>query len=310
MKLLHGFEDPECYRDGFVAIGNFDGVHRGHQSMIATLIGHARSHSAPAVVLTFDPHPIELLRPGQAPPNLTTLRTKAELMRELGVDCVIAYPTDSAFLNLTPDAFFHRIVQDELRARGMVEGPNFFFGKDRAGNVETLKSLCGAAGLLLEVVSPVQVGDQIVSSSAIRAQITQGQVAEAAEMLGRPYRVFGHVVSGSVRGGTLGFPTANLAGVETLLPHDGVYAGIAHCHAGAFAAAINLGSNPTFGESERKLEVHLLDYSDRLYGQELGVDFLDRLRDIARFESREALQQQVQQDVDAARALAQPWLGR
>lgn len=305
MLLQRGFEDRSAFRGGYVSIGNFDGVHRGHRQMISVLVGKAKGDAVPAVVLTFDPHPIRLLRPQHAPPSLSTLQYKAELLGECGVDCVIAYPTDEALLDLTPDEFFDRIVRGELDARGLVEGANFFFGRDRAGDIETLRTLCDSAGISLDVVPPVHFGDRVVSSSAVRADIAAGRMAHAVRLLGHPYRIHGVVARGADRGGALGFPTANLEGVETLLPADGVYAGVAHREGRGFPAAINVGHNPTFGQTVRKLEVHLVGFAGDLYGQTLEVDFLERLRDVARFDSADELQKQLARDVQRVEALAE-----
>ena len=305
MILLHAFSDPSAYRGGIVAIGNFDGVHRGHQSMIEVLVRRAKTEQAPAVVLTFDPHPITLLRPGHAPASLSTLPWKAQLLGECGVDCVIAYPTDEALMNLTPPQFFDRIVQDKLNARGLVEGPNFFFGRDRAGDISTLLSLCEVADVSLDVVPAVRFDDRMVSSSAVRSAITDGRIAAAVGLLGHPFRVRGMVVRGSGRGADIGFPTANLENVETLMPADGVYAGRAYDSGRSYPAAINVGSNPTFNDPTRKMEVHLVGFTGELYGQPLDVDFLARLRETLRFESVAELQLQVERDVEQARALAE-----
>src|SRR5579863_7407368 len=225
VQVYRGLDDAAPCRNGFVSIGNFDGVHRGHQSMIAALIRNARQHDAPAVVFTFDPHPIALLRPGQSPPPLSTTERKIEILSQCGVDGVIVYPTDQELLQLTPQEFFDRIVLGRLQARGLVEGPNFFFGRNRAGNVETLRGFCGAAGIELEIVAPVVVDDHLVSSSEIRRLICEGRVREAGALLGAIYRVSGTVVRGAERGRTIGFSTANLEGIRTVLPRDGVYAG-------------------------------------------------------------------------------------
>jgi len=308
MRILHGFDAPDAYRGGYVSIGNFDGVHRGHQSMVKLLTDRAHAENVPAVVFTFDPHPISILRPEAAPPPLTTTAQKAEIMESLGVDVMIAYPTDQALLDLTPDEFFTRIILGEIGARGLVEGPNFFYGRQRAGNVVTLKRSCDAAGLSLDVVSPVRVGERLVSSSSIRERIAAGDVAAASEMLGRHYRVRGVVSEGARRGRTIGFPTANLAQVATLLPADGVYAGIASVGGNRYAAALNLGPNPTFDEAQRKLEAHLLDFSGDLYGQTLDLEFIARIRDTIRFENLEDLISQLNLDVAATRELAKPEL--
>lgn len=303
MVLLRGFDRPDAYRGGFVSIGNFDGVHLGHQSMIAALVNHARAVGVPAVVLTFDPHPIELLRPHDVPPRLCTLDRKAELLEECGVDCVIAYPTDRALLALTPEQFFDRIIRREIGATGLVEGPNFCFGRDRSGDVATLQSLCDQAGVTLEVVSPVSVGQQLVSSSAIRKLIVAGEIERASELLGRAYRVRGRVVQGAVRGETIGFPTANLEDVHTLLPCDGVYAALAGHHGRFDPAAVHLGGNPTFDDNRRKLEVHLLNFEGDLYDCRLDVDFLKRLRDTMSFPDAAALRSQIERDVELVRSV-------
>jgi riboflavin kinase / FMN adenylyltransferase len=303
MQLLRGFTDTDRYRGGFVAIGNFDGVHRGHQRMIGTLVAQARDAGLPAVVMTFDPHPIALLTPGRVPPTLSTLERKAELIGACGVDVLIAYPTDQTLLNLTPEEFFEQIIRDRLQAQGLVEGPNFGFGKDRTGDVDTLQSLCDRDGLVLTIVDAVACDNEpVVSSSAIRRTIAAGDLSRAVAMLGHPYRLTGVVESGAKRGTGLGFPTANIAGVQTLLPPDGVYAGCCVIAGETYAAAVHLGPNPTFADQTRKLEVHVLDFAGDLYGQRLSVDLIDRVRDTMRFESTQSLQQQLQRDIETVRS--------
>jgi riboflavin kinase/FMN adenylyltransferase len=304
MHISHGFDDAAGLRNGFVSIGNFDGVHRGHQSMIAVLTRHAKTAGAPSVIFTFDPHPIALLRPGQSPPPLSTTERKIELLAQHGVDGVIVYPTDQPLLQLSPREFFDQIVIDRLDVRGLVEGPNFFFGHDRAGNIETLRDFCREAGKVLEIIPPVAVAGLLVSSSEIRRLIAAGQVRQAAGLLGCPYRISGSVVRGAERGRTIGFPTANLEGIRTVLPCDGVYAGRAKSGTTWYAAGINIGPNPTFADQDRKLEVHFIDYAGDLYGARVAVEILDRLRDTVRFGSVAQLQTQLQADIDRARALA------
>lgn len=301
MKLLPGFTQPERYQDGWVAIGNFDGVHLGHQSMIDRLLKRSAEMGGPSVVLTFDPHPIELLRPDQTPPSLSTVGRKAELLTHYGVDIVIAYPTDMALLEMSPQAFFQSIVVDRLRARGLVEGPNFYFGKNRQGDTQLLATLCESAGLQLDVVAPVLHEGELVSSSAIRQLVGGGDLDRAVQLLGHAYQIHGRVVEGAGRGRLLGFPTANLDGIETLLPGVGVYAGLAHVDESVFQAAIHLGPTPTFGTADVRVEVHLLDFQGDLYGQSIDVDFLSRIRGVSKFESREQLQQQLHQDLQAIR---------
>lgn len=301
MKLLYGFDVHAGYQGGYVTIGNFDGVHRGHQTMVARLTERARAASVPSVVMTFSPHPISILRPESAPHPLTNLNRKAELLGQCGVDFVIGYPTDRALLDLTPDEFFQSIILSKLQAKGLVEGENFFYGHDRAGDVKTLAQSCQQSGLSLDVITPVSFNGRVVSSSVIRGLIAQGEVADAAELLGTFYRVRGRVTTGLARGRTLGFPTANLIDIDTEIPPDGVYAAQCQIDSQTYRAAINIGTNPTFAEHQRKFEVHLLDFQGDLYGQWLDIDFVARLRQTVAFESVEQLLGQLQKDVAEVR---------
>ena len=306
MRLLRTLANlPPELRGGAVSIGNFDGVHRGHARLVERLLAKAREVDGPAIVFTFDPHPVRLLRPQATPPPLTWTDRKAQLLGELGISAVVAYPTDEALLELSPEDFFRQIVQERLAARAIVEGPNFQFGHGRAGNVAVLGQLCAAAGMALEIVEPVGVGDGLVSSSRVRQALTAGDVDLARQLLTRPYRVRGMVTHGAGRGAKLGFPTANLEAIDTVLPAQGVYAASAIAPSGIWPAAVNIGPNPTFGELAVKVEIHLIGFDGSLYGQPLEVDFLSRLRNIRPFESVAALKMQLAHDVAAARAIAQ-----
>ncbi len=289
-------------RRGAVAIGNFDGVHLGHAAIARRLVARAREVGGRALVFTFDPHPVRILRPEMAPPPLTWTDRKAELLGELGVDAVLAYPTDETLLQLSPREFFDRIVVDELRARVLVEGPNFNFGRGRAGTIATLQEFCVQSRMTLEVVEPVVLAGDVVSSSRVRKLLGEGRIDEACRMLTEPYRLRGMVRHGAGRGVKIGFPTANIDAIDTLLPGPGVYAGRAIADGATWPAAINVGPNPTFGEQAMKVEVHLIGYHGSLYGRPLEVDFLRRLRDIQRFDSVAALREQLQRDVAAANA--------
>jgi riboflavin kinase/FMN adenylyltransferase len=294
---------PASLRNGAVSIGNFDGVHRGHARIIAELQMQAAATGGPAVVFTFDPHPVRLLRPDAAPPPLTWTERKAELLEALGVDAMIAYPTDESLLSLTPRSFFDCIVCEKLAARAMVEGPNFYFGHNRAGDVRLLREFCLEVNIALTIVEPLRSDGGYISSSRVRDLIREGNVGTARRMLTQPYRIRGLVTHGAARGSRLGFPTANVAAVDTLLPAVGVYAGRANVDAVAWPAAINVGTNPTFGEQVLKVEVHLIGFSGSLYGRLLEVDFLERLRDIRPFASVDELKEQLSKDVDLARRI-------
>ena len=295
---------PDAARGGAVAIGNFDGVHLGHLRIVNRLLERARAVGGPAIVFTFDPHPVRILRPEQCPPPLTWTERKAQLLAHHGVDKIVAYPTDEALLGLSAQDFFDRIVRDVLQAKAMVEGPNFFFGHNREGNVETLAKMTKAAGITLDVVQPYSQDDTMVSSSLIRSLIADGRVAQAARMLSAPYRIRGMVTHGAGRGTKLGFPTANLEAVDTLLPSTGVYAGRAWLGEDSYAAAINLGPNPTFGEGSLKVEVHLIDHNETIYGQPLEVEFLERLREITTFDGQDELVAQLREDVSRCQDIA------
>ncbi len=287
-----------------MAIGNFDGVHLGHARIVSRLLAAASDCGGPAIVFTFDPHPVRLLRPEETPPPLTWTERKAHLLGELGVDMMIAYPTDEALLNLSARDFFDDIVREQLSARGMVEGPNFVFGHGREGTIDLLRTMTTEAEMTLEIVEPLERDEEFISSSRIRSLIAEGDVERAATMLTRPYRLRGMVTHGMARGSKLGFPTANVNAIDTILPAPGVYAALGYVDGEPWPAAVNLGPNPTFGDDTLKLEVHLIGWQDPLYGQPLEVDFLRRLRDIQRFDGVEALVAQLRTDVVVARKIA------
>ncbi len=297
-------ELPATARGGAVAIGNFDGVHLGHLRIVRRLLQRAQEVGGPAIVFTFDPHPVRILRPEQCPPPLTWTKRKAQLLAAEGVDKIVAYPTDESLLQLSAREFFDRIVRETLDAKAMVEGPNFYFGHNREGDVTLLEELTKEAGMTLDVVEPYALdAETLVSSSLIRRLIAEGEVARAAELLSAPYRIRGMVTHGAGRGAKLGFPTANLEAVDTLLPSEGVYAGRAWIEAEPHAAAIHLGPNPTFGEGHLKVEVHLIDYTETIYGLPLEVEFFKRLRGIQKFEDQDSLATQLQQDIAQAREI-------
>jgi riboflavin kinase/FMN adenylyltransferase len=263
---------PAAARGGAVSIGNFDGVHRGHVAIVGRLLQRAKEVGGPAIVFTFDPHPVRILRPEQCPPPLTWTERKAELLAAHGVDWIVAYPTDEALLQLSAAQFFDHIVRGTLAARALVEGPNFFFGHNREGTIDRLRELAAAAKISLDVVPPVVVDGAIVSSSRVREFIRSGDVEQAAELLSAPYRIRGMVTHGAGRGTKIGFPTANLGAIDTLLPAQGVYAGRAWVGDASWPAAINLGPSPTFGDSSIRVEVHVIGLDEPLYGEPLEVD--------------------------------------
>lgn len=284
-----------------MAIGNFDGVHRGHQTLVAETTRQAKEVGGPAVILSFDPPPVHLLRPGLIQPPLTPLDTRIALLEAAGADAVLILRTTTELLQLSATEFFSQVVQERLAARAMVEGENFGFGRNREGDTALLAKLCRNAGLTLTIVPPILLGDRAISSSRVRQALLAGNVRDAAIQLGRNYRVRGVVGTGQKRGRTLGFPTANLTDVQSLLPRDGVYAVGASTKGGQWMGAANVGPNPTFGEHARKVEVHLLDFSGDLVGQPLVVEFFERCRDTRPFPSVAELTAQLQRDVEWVR---------
>jgi riboflavin kinase/FMN adenylyltransferase len=232
------------------------------------------------------------------------LADRTDRLHAAGADHVVVLRTDPGLLSLSPEAFFEDVLVRQLRVVAVAEGYNFRFGRGRSGDVATLRGLCEAAGVGFEEVPPLVVAGEPVSSSRVRAALVAGDVGLAADLLGRPYRIAGRVVTGAKRGRTLGFPTANLGGVETLLPREGVYAVRAVVGGQDHPAAANVGANPTFGEDARKIEVHLIGYTGDLYGAEMGVEFAARLRATRPFAGVGELVEQLRRDViEASRVL-------
>lgn len=296
---------PARFRGGYLTVGNFDGVHRGHAQLLSRLRARADAAGAPAVALTFDPHPVALLHPEKAPVPLVWPEREVQLLEEAGATEVGVFHTGPWLLGLTAREFFDRVILDQFAAKGMVEGPNFFFGRDRAGTVDLLGRFCAEAGLDFEVVAPTEVEGQLISSTRIRQCLTEGRADEAARLLGRPHRIRGRVGHGAGRGGKIGIPTANLEDIDTLIPADGVYAARAYIdgEGRAFAAACNIGPRPTFSEQQRAVEAHLIDFSGDLYGRMVELDFLERLRPTRKFAGIEDLVAQIRADVVRAREM-------
>ncbi|MEU2083203.1 bifunctional riboflavin kinase/FAD synthetase [Streptomyces albus] len=308
MQRWRGLEDiPEGWGRSVVTIGSYDGVHRGHQLIIGKAVERARELGVPAVVVTFDPHPSEVVRPGSHPPLLAPHHRRAELMGELGVDAVLVLPFTTEFSKLSPADFVVKVLVDKLHARTVVEGPNFRFGHKAAGTVESLAELGGTYDYDVVVVDLFERAEsgEAFSSTMARRLVASGDVRGAAEVLGRPHRVEGIVVRGAQRGRELGYPTANVETLpHTAVPADGVYAGWLTVEGEAMPAAISVGTNPQFDGTERTVEAYAIDRVGlELYGLHVGVDFLDYIRGQETFDTLEALKARMAQDVDEARAL-------
>ncbi len=315
MHRWQGLHDvPDDWGPSVVTIGVFDGVHRGHQRVVGRAVEVAAQLGLPVVVVTFDPHPDEVVRPGSHPPFLCTARRRAELLAGLGADAVCVLPFTPEFSRLGPDEFVRVALVDRLHAARVVVGEDFRFGHRAAGDVALLAQLGEKYDFTAEGV-PLLTDDGVtISSTGIREQLAAGDVAAAARDLGRPHRVEGVVVRGQQRGRSLGFPTANLETLpHTAIPADGIYAGwLTSLDPGGleqerWPAAISVGTNPTFDGRERTVEAHALDRDDLdLYGVHVAVDFVARLRGMIRFDSVAELVEQMYRDTDAARAVTTP----
>ncbi|MFI6580515.1 bifunctional riboflavin kinase/FAD synthetase [Embleya sp. NPDC050493] len=306
MQRWRGLEDvPSDWGRSVVTIGSYDGVHRGHQRTIGRAVEIGRERGLPVVVVTFDPHPSEVVRPGSHPPLLTPHHRRAQLMADLGVDAVLVLPFTLEFSRQSAADFVRQVLVDTLHAAVVVEGRNFRFGHKATGNVALLEEL-GVANDFTVVEPELFVSGEVTfSSTVVRARVAEGDVAGAAELLGRPHRVEGVVVRGDQRGRELGYPTANLEVLPyTAIPADGVYAGWLVIEGERLPAAISIGTNPTFDGTERRVEAYALDRTDLdLYGMHVAVDFLEYLRGTERFDSIDDLLEHMARDVKRAREL-------
>lgn len=287
-----------------LTIGVFDGVHRGHRELISRAVELAAKRDLPSVLMTFDPHPSEVVRPGSHPAQLTTLQRRAELVEELGVDVFCVLPFTPELSRMPADVFVHELLVEQLHVAAVVVGENFTFGKGAAGDVTLLRTLGSRFGFTAEGESLVSEDHLVYSSTYIRACIDAGDVVAAEHALGRPHRLEGIVVRGDGRGRDLGFPTANLSVTKfAAVPADGVYACRFRQGGKVRDAAVSVGTNPTFSGRERRVEAFVLDVDEDFYGQRVALDFVARLRGQLKFDSSDDLVVQMRQDVEQARHL-------
>ena len=295
---------PEPLRGGVIALGNFDGFHRGHQAVVGRAVRHARDENRPAIVATFDPHPVRHFKPDTPPFRLTTLDQRQELFAAAGADAMLVLPFDATLAATTAEDFITQLLLTRYGAAGVVTGADFVFGRGRGGNVVTLADHARRLGFFTEMVSPVDDGDEIVSSSRIRTALQQGDCATAARLLTRPFTVRGVVQHGDKNGRKLGFPTANIDMGSYVRPHYGIYAVTGRLPDGRVVkGAANLGIRPSFDPPKELLEPHFFDFNADLYGQQIDVAFHAFIRAEAKFADMDALIAQMARDCDAARAV-------
>jgi riboflavin kinase/FMN adenylyltransferase len=311
MNAVHWAHPPGIPRDrGTVAtVGTFDGVHRGHWTVLREIRQRADATGRRSVLVTFDPHPLRIVRPEHAPLMLTTPLEKKEILAEAGLDYAVFLSFTEALSRYEPRRFVEEILVERLRVEELVIGYDHGFGRDREGDPTTLRDIGDELGFTVDVVPPVAVGAEAVSSSRIRRMLLEGRVSEVIEPLGRPYSIRGIVVRGEGRGKGLGFPTANLAVGERdkLIPPEGIYAVRAVLRRGTFMGALHMGPRPTFKGSPPSVELHLLDFDRDIYGEDVRVDFIERLRGIEPFTGVDALVDQIRKDVDRAREIVSEW---
>jgi riboflavin kinase/FMN adenylyltransferase len=288
-------------KDTLLTIGVFDGVHLGHKHLISKLKELARKQGFLSGVITFSQHPEEVLSPKTRLPWLTGLEPRIALLKKEGVGIVVPLSFTPELANLSPERFLS-LLKEHLRMRGLVVGPDFALGKNREGDTDTLRRLGKEMGFSVTVVPPMTIDGGVVSSTVIRQALAQGDMKKAQKLLGRPFRLQGMVVGGDKRGRKLGFPTANLETAPgQALPDDGVYACRAYINGEAYSAMTNIGRHPTFGGGKKLIETYLIDYNGNLYGRELAIDIIERLRDEKKFDTAEQLEEQMAEDVRRGR---------
>ncbi|QNO25478.1 bifunctional riboflavin kinase/FAD synthetase [Sphingopyxis sp. OPL5] len=291
-------------RGGVIALGNFDGFHAGHQAVVGRAVRHARDEGRPAIVATFDPHPVRFFKPDAAPFRLTTLDQRQALFAAAGAEAMLVLPFDAALAGTTAEDFITGLLLDRYGAAGVVTGADFVFGKGRGGDVVTLADHARRLGFFTEMVSPVDDADEVISSSRIRDALHAGDCATAARLLTRPFIVRGIVQHGDKNGRLLGFPTANIDMGSYLRPRYGIYAVTGRLPDGrVLKGAANLGIRPSFDPPKELLEPHFFDFAEDLYGQEIDVAFHAFLRPEAKFDGMDALMAQIAADCDAAKRL-------
>jgi len=306
MILVSGSSEFASGTDVSLTVGNFDGVHLGHRELLRRTVSRARDAGTVAVALTFSPHPVRFFSPGARFYEITTAEEKADLIARMGIDVLVIESFDGGIGRMWPDEFVREILWRRLRARWVTVGYDFTFGRNRTGSPSMLVEVGQELGFEVDVVPPLLRGGLIVSSSRIRKLLLGGRVREAEELLCRPYRMSGSVVTGAGRGKNLGYPTANIRFTQELVPLPGVYVVDVEIDGVLRRAVANVGFNPTFGENSLSLEVHVMDFHRDIYGEEIALFFRDRIRDERKFKNVRELVRQIEKDVRFSREAKLP----
>lgn len=301
MQVFESLDLPVKFPNPVLTIGNYDGVHVGHRTIIEITKGKAREMGGTSMLMTFYPHPLHVLRPDKELPSITPLEEKKRLIEEAGVEVLLIVPFTAEFSHVTPEDYVKDILVRRLGIKGLVVGYDFRFGRGGRGDIEGMKKYAEAYGFFVEIVSAVTIGGEKVGSNKIRKLLQSGDIDKANLLLGRPYMVSGKVVPGEGRGRAFGFPTVNLKTDFDLVPPNGVYISEVVVGEQRLQSATNIGYNPTFDGRERTIETFIFDYDGELYGKDVRLFFHVKLREEVRFENADELRQQIERDVAAAR---------
>ena len=285
-----------------LTIGNFDGVHKGHLALFDKVKKLAHDIQGQSVVMTFEPHPIKVVKPGNGPPLITPVEQKLKLIADAGIDVILCLPFNKEFAGISANDFVNELLVKKIGVKEIVVGYDYNFGAGRQGNIDLLRKMGDELGFRVHVVEPIHLNSTLVSSTSIRNLVKEGNLAEAKRLLGRDYQITGIVKTGMGRGGKiLGFPTANLTPVDELIPRKGVYAVKAYINEKEYDGVCNIGNNPTFGGTVLSIETHVLDFSGNIVGEKFTIKFILRLRDEVTFRSKDELAEQIERDVIKAR---------
>ena len=291
------------FTNSVITLGNFDGIHLGHQELVRMVMKRAQEIRGQSMVVTFRPHPLKVLAPDKCPPLISIYEEKIELFRKLGIDVLVKIPFSFHFAEMTPREFVKKILCNLLGTKEIFVGCNYRFGKGREGTTETLKQMGEEFGFKVNEVKQIALRDEVISSTKIRQLLSAGEVEHAAELLGRPYAITGIVIRGDSRGKTLGFPTANIASKHAIVPANGVYAVKLSARDTCHDGVVNIGLRPTFDTKHLAIEVHVFDFNEDLYGEEVTIYFIKKLRTERKFDTADALITQITKDIAEAKSV-------